>query len=73
MKFNFAYSALFAIFIATGAVSEPTKQAPENDRLPADSSGDYCIGGKYESDNDINDGNRISDEEIQQLPNPPTS
>lgn len=73
MNFKFACSAVFAVLIATGAVAEPAKQTPKNDRLPADASGDYCIGGKYESDSDINDGNRISDEEIQQLLNPPTS
>ena len=33
--------------------------------------GEACFGDSYESDADMNDGNRISEEEILQLLNPP--
>ncbi|MDA1090750.1 MAG: hypothetical protein O3A85_10630 [Proteobacteria bacterium] len=32
--------------------------------------GESCYGDRYESDEDLNDGNRITDEEIQQLLTP---
>ena len=35
--------------------------------------GEACFGDRYESDNDINEGNRISEEEILRLINPPRS
>ncbi len=34
---------------------------------------DACYGDRYESDEDINDGNRITEEEILKLLNPPKS
>lgn len=34
---------------------------------------DACFGDRYESDDDINDGNRITEEEIRQIINPPRS
>ena len=48
------------------------QSAPASD-VDSSGAGDYCIGGKYESDSDINDGARITDEEILRLLNPPTS
>ncbi len=33
--------------------------------------GEACFGDRYESDDDMNDGNRITEEEILQLINPP--
>ena len=35
--------------------------------------GETCLGDRYETDNDINEGNRISEEEILRLINPPRS
>jgi len=35
--------------------------------------GETCLGDRYEIDNDINEGNRISEEEILRLINPPRS
>lgn len=35
--------------------------------------GEACFGDRYETDNDINEGNRISEEEILRLINPPRS
>ena len=35
--------------------------------------GEACFGASCESDNDINEGNRISEEEILRLINPPRS
>ena len=32
--------------------------------------GEACFGDRYETDNDINEGNRISEEEILRLINP---
>ena len=34
---------------------------------------DACYGDRYETDADLNDGNRVTDEEIHQLLNPPRS
>ena len=35
--------------------------------------GEACFGDRYETDDDINEGNRISEEEILRLINPPQS
>ena len=35
--------------------------------------GEACFGDRYETDDDINEGNRISEEEILRLINPPNS
>ncbi|MCH7936706.1 MAG: hypothetical protein IH994_06405 [Proteobacteria bacterium] len=35
--------------------------------------GEACFGDRYEKDEDINEGNRISEEEILRLINPPSS
>lgn len=35
--------------------------------------GEACFGDRYETDNDINEGNRITEEEILRLINPPRS
>ena len=35
--------------------------------------GEACFGDRYETDNDTNEGNRISEEEIFRLINPPRS
>jgi hypothetical protein len=35
--------------------------------------GETCLGDRYEIDNDINEGNRISEEEILRQINPPRS
>ena len=35
--------------------------------------GEACFGDRYETDEDMNDGNRITEEEILRLINPPRS
>ncbi|MCH8834556.1 MAG: hypothetical protein IH925_01280 [Proteobacteria bacterium] len=35
--------------------------------------GEACFGDRYESDDDMNDGNTITDEEIRLILNPPRS
>ena len=35
--------------------------------------GEACFGDRYKTDNDINEGNRISEEKILRLINPPRS
>ena len=51
----------------------PVSEAPFWEAIDESGIGDYCFGGKYESDSDINDGARITDEEIHRLLFPPTS
>jgi hypothetical protein len=71
--------SLFSLFLFSG-ISRASETAPQQSFPDRDDAnigdgayGDFCIGGKYESDEDINEGNRITDEEIRRLLYPPTS
>ncbi len=63
--------ALFA-FLSV-AVAQQTDQNREDGDAKHGIEGELCFGDKYETDEDLNDGNRISDEEIRRILNPPSS
>ena len=60
--------------LSGGAWAEGKSLIPEEkDAETQGIVGEACFGDRYETDNDINEGNRISDEEILRLINPPRS
>ena len=74
MRNVLALSALIAwLLLPVGAAAEKT--ATENAREVEERGivGEACFGDSYETDNDINEGNRITDEEILRLLNRFTS
>ena len=52
-----------------GAFSQQSLAERVNDGVV----GEACYGDKYETDENMNEGNRITDEEILRLLNPPQS
>ena len=75
------FRVLFAALFAVGLMSAHEAWADEARQSPAPQQAegpkydygvhDACMGDKYESDEDINFGNTISEEEILTLINPP--
>ncbi len=56
-------SAAFAGQETAGKQSDQAEERARNDKVPEEA----CFGDSYESDNDINEGNRITVEEILRL------
>ncbi len=72
MRNALAFTALMAfLLLPVGAVAEKTAPESVEDVEQRGIVGEACFGDRYESDNDINEGNRISEEEILLLLNPP--
>lgn len=75
MRTGFCLVALFAVLVLSGgAVAEGKPVIDEGLTVEMQGIvGEACFGDRYETDNDINEGNRISEEEILRLINPPRS
>ncbi|MCZ6607314.1 MAG: hypothetical protein O7A64_06575 [Alphaproteobacteria bacterium] len=59
--------------LPAGAMAEEVATESVEDVERRGIVGEACFGDRYESDEDMNDGNRITEEEIFQLLNPPRS
>ena len=69
-----ALSALILLLsVPAGATAEKAAAESVEDVEMRGIIGEACFGDRYESDEDMNDGNRITQEEILQLLNPPRS
>ena len=79
MRTGLCLFALMAAFLAPWALSGGAQAegkpvvAGELDVEMQGIVGEACFGDRYETDNAINEGNRISEEEILRLINPPRS
>lgn len=72
MRTMITLSALVLLLsLPAGATEEKTTTESIEDVEMRGLVGEACFGDSYESDADMNDGNRISEEEILQLLNPP--
>ena len=77
MRYGLGIAALLTVLSASMALSggvraEGKSLIPEEkDAETQGLVGEACFGDRYETDNDINEGNRISEEEILRLINPP--
>lgn len=72
MRTMIILSALVLLLsLPVGATEEKTTTESIEDVEMRGLVGEACFGDSYESDADMNDGNRISEEEILQLLNPP--
>jgi hypothetical protein len=71
MKSVLACAFSLAILTASGAVLAQQSEQPgvAKDAVIHES----CFGDRYESDADMNDGNRVTEEEIRRVLNPPRS
>ena len=79
MRTGLCLLALMAALLAPLALSGDARAEGKpviDDELTVEMQGivgEACFGDRYETDNDINEGNRISEEEILRLINPPRS
>ena len=79
MRTGLCLLALMAALLAPWALSggaraeEKVVAAGEQDVEMQGIVEEDCFGDRYETDNDINEGNTISEEEILRLINPPRS
>jgi len=65
----FLASLLYSTPVAAQQAEQPQIQSSTEELVVFDA----CYGDRYESDDDLNEGSRISDEEIQAVLNPPKS
>ncbi len=56
-----------------GTIAQQADQDRETNVVYGGVVGEACFGDRYESDEDMNEGNRITDEEIRLILNPPRS
>jgi hypothetical protein len=72
MRSTFILPALILLLSLPGA-AEAKKIVPETVAEVEERGivGEACFGDRYETDEDMNDGNRITEEEILRLINPP--
>lgn len=74
MRNSLALSTLMAfLFLPVMAAAEKTAPESVEEVEARGIAGEACFGDRYESDNDINEGNRITEEEILLLINRPNS
>jgi hypothetical protein len=65
-----------ALAASSATLAQQADQAREKDPMSMDNAGivgEACFGDRYESNQDMNEGNTISDEEILRILNPPRS
>jgi len=74
MRVLFILSVLMAVSVLSeDALAERPIEGREQKADYPSPYPDACYGDRYESDNDLNEGNRITDEEINRLLNRPIS
>ncbi|MEE8351674.1 MAG: hypothetical protein V3R37_05725 [Rhodospirillales bacterium] len=71
--FLYFLTLMTALVLTDSLRAEQIAGTEAQEKVDPNSYTDACFGDRYESDNDINEGNRISDEEIFRILNRPTS
>ncbi len=74
MRNRFIFSAVISLlWLPVAAVAEKPDTESVEDVEMRGIVGEACFGDRYETDADMNEGNRITEEEILRLINPPRS
>ncbi|MBT5812377.1 MAG: hypothetical protein HOI19_18550 [Rhodospirillaceae bacterium] len=74
MRIILAGWIVLSLFTVAGeTAAQRTNQDGDSAEANEGVYGDSCIGDRYESDNDVNEGNRITDEEILRILHLPSS
>ncbi len=61
---------LSVLTLSSGTIAQQADQDRETNVVDDDVVHDACFGDRYESDEDMNEGNTITDEEIRLILNP---
>ncbi len=64
---------LSVLTLSSRTIAQQADQDRETNVVYGGVVGEACFGDRYESDEDMNDGNTITDEEIRLILNPPRS
>ncbi len=64
---------LSVLTLSSGTIAQQADQDRETNVVNDGVVGEACFGDRYESDDDMNEGNTITDEEIRLILNPPRS
>ncbi len=64
---------LSVLTLSSRTIAQQADQDRETNVVNEGFVGEACFGDRYESDEDMNDGNTITDEEIRLILNPPRS
>ncbi len=74
MRAILAYLVVLTVLtLPSGAIAQQADQDRETNVVYGGVVGEACFGDRYESDEDMNEGNTITDEEIRLILNPPRS
>ena len=65
--------ALSVLTLSSGTIAQQADQDRETNVVDDGVVHEACFGDRYESDEDMNEGNTITDEEIRLILNPPRS
>ncbi len=64
---------LSVLTLSSTTIAQQADQDRETNVVDDGFVGEACFGDRYESDDDMNEGNTITDEEIRLILNPPRS
>ncbi len=64
---------LTVLTLSSRTIAQQADQDRETNVVNIGVVGEACFGDRYESDEDMNEGNTITDEEIRLILNPPRS
>ncbi len=67
------FFVLSVLALSSRTVAQQADQDRETNVVDDGIIGEACFGDRYESDDDMNEGNTITDEEIRLILNPPRS
>ncbi len=74
MRAILAFLVVLTVLTLSGrTIAQQADQDRETNVVMDGVVGEACFGDRYESDEDMNDGNTITDEEIRLILNPPRS
>ncbi len=74
MKVILAFLIVLAVLaLSSRTIAQQADQDRETNVADYGFVGEACFGDRYESDEDMNEGNTITDEEIRLILNPPRS
>ncbi len=74
MRVILAFLVVLAVLaLSSRTIAQQADQDREKNVVDYGFVGEACFGDRYESDEDMNEGNTITDEEIRLILNPPRS
>ncbi len=74
MRAILAFLVVLAVLtLSSRTIAQQADQDRETNVVNDGVVGEACLGDRYESDEDMNEGNTITDEEIRLILNPPRS